>query len=197
MSVVDGAMGEKTPDNERSGIERRDILKGLGFGAVSAVGGSAFAGNVAAQDGDCECASMIDYAFFVPPGEDHDTDHQQNSFADTPDGGMDLVFQLDSPGMPKGGSHSLAYQVGLVRQNQGNNPATKSVEDGRTRGFAGTVQTSPGGETQRREEFSTSGLLGANDPTQYWAVLTVTSYSSLSGSVPTDSAVIPVEITSS
>ncbi|MFC7081353.1 hypothetical protein [Halorussus caseinilyticus] len=176
-------------------------MKGLGFGAMSAVGVSALAGNVVAQqepdgrEADIQAScnpGIIDYAHLVPPGED--PDNPSGSYADAPDGGMDLVFQLDEDGMPENGSKPIGYQVVLVRDN--NQPATKSVEEGRTRGFAGTVHTTPGGETQRREEFSTSGLQTGDGPTRYWTVLTVADYSQLPEGIPLEAAVVPVDITS-
>lgn len=193
-------MGEKTPDTDESGIERRNVLKGLGFGAMGLAGASAFAGSAAAAPGQFSRVggtdSIVDYALLVEPGADHEVSSIPSSaeFADAPDGGMDLVFQLDSPGTSKSGSHTVAYQVAFVRDN--NRAATKSVAEGRTRGFAGTVQTTAGGETKHREEFSTSGLQTGSGSTSYWAVLKVADYSNLDSSLPIDAGVIPFSVTS-
>lgn len=199
-------MGRKTPDTDAGRTERRNVLKSLGFGAMSAVGAGAFAENVAAQNRDPDgrerpiqaaCNSgVIDFAHLVPPGED--PDNPSGSYPDVPDGGMDLIFQLDEDGMPQDGSKPIGYQVVLVRTSN-NNPVTKSIEEGRTRGFAGTVHTTPGGETQRREEFSTAGLQTGEGPTRYWAVLTVVDYSRLgnnNNNLPIGASVTPVDITS-
>lgn len=164
--------------DDRSGLERRDLLKGLGFGAV---GGSLLAGRAAGQNAQPATAELIDYAVLVPPGADPDT--PQTDIKDTPDGGLDLVFQLDSPGMDKSGSHTIAYEMVLVSRDEGK-IVTNAFEEGRARAFAGTVQTEPGGETKRREEFSVSGLgpdTSIETPNRYWAVLMVSDLSELAG----------------
>lgn len=195
-------MGENNPDTDRSGIERRDVMKGLGFGAMGMIGAGAFAGKVAAQDGQFNriggTDEIVDYGLLVEAGGDAELSSIPDSaeFSDGPDGAMDLVFQLDSPGMEQNGSKTIAYQVAFVRQNGDNTAATKSVAEGRTRGFAGTVQTNPGGETQHREEFSTSGLQSGNGSTSYWAVLTVADYSGIDDSLPVDAGVIPFSVAS-
>jgi hypothetical protein len=200
-------MGDKTPDTGESGIERRNVLKGLGFGAMSAVGAGAFADNVAAQaKGEGvrlppSGSSMIDYANLVKPGADADS--PTGEFADRPDGGMDLVFQLDSPDMggPRQETRTISYDIVFVRRE---NKKPVLVED-RTRSFAGTVQTTVGGEVQRREEFSTGGLQH-RDSTDYWAVLTVVDYTNSEltkevdeegeqkGTLQTDGAIIDFSI---
>lgn len=162
--------------DDRSGLERRDLLKGLSLGAV---GSSLLAEQAAARQAQPATAELIDYTALVPPGED--PDNPESDVHDLPDEGLDLVFQLDSPGMEKSGTHTIAYEMILVSRDEGK-VVTSAFEDGRARSFAGTVRTTPGGETQRREEFSVSGL-GPNNPldapNRYWAVLLVSDLSGL------------------
>ncbi|MFC7081351.1 hypothetical protein [Halorussus caseinilyticus] len=82
--------------------------------------------------------------------------------------------------MEKSGTHTIAYEMVLVKDE--GRVVTDAFEEGRTRAFAGTVRTTPGGETQRRESFSVSGL-GPDNPIKrsyhYWAVLLVSDLSGL------------------
>jgi hypothetical protein len=169
--------------DDRSGFERRDLLKGLGFGAV---GTGLLAGQASGRRVQPEPTSMIDYAVLVPPGADPD-EPQTDPVNDGPTAGLDLVFQLDAPGLNKSATHTIAYALVLVDKNSKSDEkprvVTSAFEDGRTRSFAGTVRTTPGGETRRREEFSVAGLGPDNpvkdDPYHYWAVLIVSDLSGL------------------
>src|SRR6056297_3322637 len=107
-------MTDERPDDS-DGLERRDLLKGLGFGTV---GSSLLAGQAAGQNAEPETAALLDYAVLVPPGEDPDQP-QEGPVYDVPDGGLDLVFQLDAPGMDKSGTHTIAYELVLVSQDEG------------------------------------------------------------------------------
>lgn len=165
------------PDDDRGSLERRDLLKGLGFGAI---GSSLLAGQAVGREAQPETASMIDFAVLVPPGADAD-EPQEDPVTDTPDAGLDLVFQLDAPGLDKSGTHTIAYEIVLIKKDSGR-VVTSAFEEGRTRAFAGTVRTTPGGETQRREEFSVSELGPDNpieEPNHYWAVLLVSDLSEI------------------
>lgn len=165
-----------------AGLERRDLLKGLGFGAV---GSSLLVGQVAGRTAQPETAELLDYAVLVPPGEDPD-ESQTNPVDDLPDSGLDLVFQLDSPGTERSESHTITYQMVLVTKDE-EKVVTRAFPEGRVRAFAGTVQTTPGGETRRREEFSVSGLgpdSPIEQPNHYWAVLLVSDLSGLADGTP-------------
>lgn len=170
------------PADDRFGLDRRKLLKGLGFGAM---GTGLLAGEAAGRQAESEPSSMIDYAVLVPPGADPD-EPQTRPVNDGPTAGLDLVFQLDAPEMPKSGSRTIAYELVLVDKDSGR-VVTSAFEDGRTRSFAGTVRTTPGGETRRREEFSVAGLGPDNpiedDPNHYWAVLLISDLSGLSEGV--------------
>lgn len=97
-------MVEKTPDTDDSGIERRDILKGLGFGAMGLAGMGATSGGVAAAQQ--ESAKDVVNVGFTPPGEDLEDDEIGAGSSGTPtldpsttDGTFDIVV-MSSTGNP-------------------------------------------------------------------------------------------------
>lgn len=178
--------------DDRSGLERRDLLKGLGFGAV---GSSLFAGRAAGQNTQPQSAELLDYAVLVSPGED--PDNPTSEVYDEPDEGLDLVFQLDAPGTDRSGTHTIAYEMVLVSADEGR-VVTSAFDEGRARAFAGTVRTTPGGETRRREEFSVSGL-GPDNPfnsNDYLAVLLISDLSEVAngGTCRTDCSARPFTV---
>lgn len=174
-------MGEETPGSDQSGIERRDVLKGLGFGAAGLAGAGA-ATSATAQDAQQPSPGnlAIDYVKVVP--ETAEPEVNQNTYVDRPWATADLVFGLNFA--PQDGKNVLdgpipiGYQFTVVHQ-QTRQPVTESFEEGRCMCFAGSVDIAPGGGTEGRETFSLSGL-GPDQPDQspnaYFAVLTVTDY---------------------
>lgn len=171
-------MGDKTPDTESSGIERRDVLKGLGFGAVGLAGAGAATSATAQQPSPGNVT--IDYVKVVP--ESAEPEVNQSSYVDRPWATADLVFGLDFEGENSkevlDGPIPVGYQFVVVNQ-QTRQPVTESFEEGRCACFAGSVDVSPGGGTTGRKTFSLSGL-GPDQPdqpaNQYIAALTVTEY---------------------
>ncbi|MFC7081352.1 hypothetical protein [Halorussus caseinilyticus] len=72
--------------DDESGVERRDLLKGLGVGAV---GSSLLAGRAAARQAQAEGTDLIDYAALVAPGDD--PDEPKSDVQDRPDEGLPRV----------------------------------------------------------------------------------------------------------
>lgn len=172
-------MTSEDPDDQ-GGIERRDLLMGLGLGALGFTGTSAKAETVAAQDG------LIDFIAFTPPGEDVEDDGITRKDDETPTftGGLgedstgDLVFSLQL-GIER--SVSLGYQISIVDRFD------KSVipgvfAEGNSRAFSGIVKSDSAGFARKRERINMRGLGPgvAESPNRYWAVLTVVDYSGLS-----------------
>lgn len=166
-------MPTERPDDE-GGLERRDLIKGLGLGALAVTGTSAMAETVAAQDG------MISFAALTPPGEDVEDD-SIDTFTDGFGGEYtgDLVFGLEL-GIER--SVPLGYQITIVdRSDRTVVPGT--FEEGSSRAFGGTVKSDSAGYARERERISVEGLGPENPlepPNRYWAVLTVVDYSGLS-----------------
>lgn len=174
-------MGEKTPDTDSSGIERRDVLKGLGFGAVGLAGAGA-ATSATAQQGQTPGAGnvTIDYVKVVPEAAEPEVN--QTTYVDRPWATADLIFGLDFEGENAkdvlDGPIPVGYQFVVVDQ-QTRQPVTESFDEGRCACFAGNVDVSPGGGTTGRKTFSLSGLgpdQPNQQPNQYIAALTVTEY---------------------
>lgn len=165
-------MRNDRPDDQ-GGIERRDLLKGLGLGALAATGASASAEarEVVAQGG------LISFARFTPPGEDveDDTiDEFTNGLRGNTTG--DLVFSLKL-GVSR--SVSLGYQITIV-DREDNHVVPGTFEEGSSRAFSGIVKSDSSGYARERERISVEGLGPENPlepPKRYWAVLTVVDYS--------------------
>ncbi|WP_276300124.1 hypothetical protein [Halorussus lipolyticus] len=166
-------MPSERPDDQ-GGIERRDLIKGLGLGALAVTGTSAMAETVAAQDG------MISFAALTPPGEDVEDDTIRE-FTDGFGGEYtgDLVFSLKL-GIER--SVPLGYQITIVDRDD-NTVVPGTFEEGSSRAFGGTIKSDSAGYALERERISVEGLGPENpleSPNHYWAVLTVVDYSGLS-----------------
>jgi len=166
-------MPDERPDDD-GGFERRDVLKGLGLGALGLTGTSAVADRVAAQDG------MIRFAALTPPDEDVEDD-STNTFTDGFEGDYtgDLVFSLQL-GVER--SVPLGYQISIVDRSD-NNVVPGTFEAGSSRAFGGIVKSDSAGYAVQRERFDVQGLGPENpleQPNHYWMVLTVVDYSGLS-----------------
>jgi len=165
-------MPSKRPDDE-GGIERRDLIKGLGLGALAVTGTSAMADRVAAQDG------MISFAALTPPGEDVEDD-SIDTFTDGYGGEYtgDLVFSLQL-GVEQ--SVPLGYQITIVDRSD-HTVVPGAFEEGSSQSFSGTVKSDSAGYAMERERINVRGLGPGmfDQPNHYWAVLTVVDYSGLS-----------------
>jgi hypothetical protein len=176
-------MGEKTPDTDGSGIERRDILKGLGFGAVGLAGVGAMSGGAAAQE--------FDYIAVVQPGDAPRNAQQQ--FEDSPEARAELVFGLELNGglQPVDTDVTIGYQIVILSMDP-RGVTTQSFEEGASLCFAGTLNTGAGGQVEVRERFSLSGLGpdAGGESRQYLATVTLTDYSSVSAGQSGDPATV-------
>lgn len=202
-------MGEKTPDTDESGIERRDILKGLGFGAVGLAGVGAMSGNVAA-------AGSVVNVGFTPPDEDLEDDEIIPSVsmaetghehlpgtagtADTPtlrpditDGTYDLVVKtnMDTPDktflvgksytvLSSGRSARPSPPGGNVKIGPDLQVSKAVFEEGTMSGSTEDVMTDTDGIAEIRQNFSVEELNSG----EHIMVLTCTNYNSLGGASP-------------
>ncbi|WP_135826391.1 hypothetical protein [Halorussus ruber] len=165
-------MSDERPD-DRGGIERRSLIKGLGLGALGVTGTSAMANRAAAQDG------MISFAALTPPDEDVEDD-SIDTFTDSFEGAYtgDLVFGLRL-GIER--SVPLGYQITIVDRSD-HTVVPGTFEEGSSHAFSGTVKSDSAGYAMKRERINVRGLGPEmfDQPNHYWAVLTVVDYSGLS-----------------
>lgn len=160
-------MSSDEPTETPGGIDRRDLFKALGVGALGAAGFGGAAGSSLAQQQGIE----IEYLFVTPQGGDE----PQQQFPADPGTNADIVFgiELDVRDPP------IAYQLVVVRVPQEGLPEVVGhAFDESTECFAGNLTADRGGQLERREGFSVVGLgpLTAEDaPLRYRVVLVVTN----------------------
>lgn len=134
--------------DDQGGIERRDLIKGLGLGALAVTGTSAMADTVAAQDG------VISFAALTPPGEDVEDD-SIDTFTDGFEGDYtgDLVFSLEL-GIER--SVPLGYQITIVDRDD-NDVVPGTFEEGSSRAFGGIVRSDSAGYAWSASESASRG----------------------------------------
>jgi hypothetical protein len=164
-------MGEKTPDTDASSIERRDVLKGLGLGAMSLAGVGAMSGAVVAQ------ASPVNVGL-TPTGEDLEDDSlggsppQVRSDLNT----VDLVAYMNMNQDDPSQDPTIGTQLTILSRQSGK-VVTQAFEEGTSESTAGVKATTPSGIAEMRHTFSVENLSSGQ---QYVAVLSVIDYSDVS-----------------
>jgi len=165
-------MGEKTPDTDASSIERRDVLKGLGLGAMSLAG-------VGAMSGAAAAAPVVN-AGFTPPDEDLEDDEITGSPptldpAQT-DSTYDIVLKTNM------GTPDVETVVGkswtVLPKGSDRMRVTKEVfEEGTVKSSAEEVKADTDGMMEIRENISVEDLNSG----EYVLFLSGIDYSGLQG----------------
>ncbi len=159
-------MGEKTPDTDDSRIERRDMLKGLGFGAMALAGVGAMGGGAVAQP-------IPNNAGLTPPDEDLEDDRftgdppQIPSDANTVDF---VVYSNIGPDRPMGS------QLTIFTKSDTPQVVTQAFEEGTSACSGGMTGSDPSGNVEMRHNFSVENLSSG----QYVAVLALMDYQAAS-----------------
>lgn len=165
--VLNVAMSGSDPADTAGGIDRRDLCKALGLGALGAAGFGGATSTAGAQDGELE----IEYLFLTTEGGDT----PQEQFVDEPGVNAEVVFgfEMDVADPP------IAYQLVVVRQFEDGIPQVVGFAfDDATASFAGNVTPDRGGQLEHRKGVSMTGL-GPTDtggaPKRYEMTLVATN----------------------
>lgn len=167
--MLDGAMGEKTPDSGQSGIERRDILKGLGFGAMGLAGVGAMSGGAAAT-------SHVNVGF-TPPDEDLEDDEINGAPPTLDPSATDSTYDLviKAPMGAPDSKHLVGKSWTVVTKGPERMQVTKEVfEEGTVDASTEEVMADTDGMMEIRQNFSVEDLSG-----DHILVLSAVNYSEL------------------
>lgn len=174
-------MGEKAPDTDRSGIERRDILKGLGFGAMGLAGVGTMSGGAVAVHHD----DIVNVGF-TPPGEDLEDDEitgtpPELNPEDT-DSTFDLVAKVNMG--PPSETRMIGKSWTVLSEGTDQMQVTRAVfEEGTASASVGEVKADSDGMMEIRQNFSVGGLRSG----EYILVLSCVDYTDLWNQDPVDS----------
>lgn len=157
-------MGEKTPDTDESGIERRNVLKGLGFGAMGLAGVGAMSSGAIAQPRNVG---------LTPPDEDLE-DNRLTGSPPTIPSGMNTVDLVAYHGM--GDDKPIGTKLTILTRGSPPQVVTQSFEEGTAECSTGLKGSDPSGNVEIRKNFSVETLSSG----QYVAVLTIMDYSGVS-----------------
>lgn len=181
VSVVVGAMGEKTPNADESGIERRNVLKGLGFGAMTIAGVGAMTGNVAA-------VGNVVNAGFTPPDEDLEDDEVTGNPLPTldpakTDSTYDIVLKTNM-GEPDG--KRIVGKSWTVLSRDPMQVTSEVFEEGTADSSTEEVMADTDGMMEIRQNFSVEDLPSGN----YVLVLSGVDYTGLAEASPVSDGVM-------
>lgn len=166
-------MGEKTPNTGDSGIERRDILKGLGFGAMGLAGVGAMTGSAAA-------AGNVVNVGFTPPDEDLEDDEINGAPPELDpaqtDSTYDIVLKTNM------GTPDVETVIGkswaVLSKGDDRMRVTKEVfEEGTVKGSIEEVKADTDGMMEIRQNFSVEDLNSG----EYVLFLSCINFSDLQG----------------
>lgn len=178
-----------TNDSNSDGVDRRNLLKGIGFGAMGVAGASMMTGGAAAQETN-SCGSGVSVANIgiTPQGDDLADDRVNPDTALNPANSTegdtslstthpvyDLVFFVDLGATDS--TVPVGYHLTVLESGESPKAVPEVFEEGSARCFSGNVRTEATSIVEMRDTFSVEMLDGPNNTqSSYQAVVTITNY---------------------